>query len=66
MHKVNTPAQPQGHKVKIEVTKVIAVFRHFYVLSRTPPTVLIGERYKRTGMFLGTIRKKLMRRNFEF
>ena len=65
MDKVNTPARPQGHKVKIEVTKVIAVFRHFYVLSRTP-TVLIGERYKCTGMFLGTIRKKLMWRNFEF
>ena len=44
----------------------LVIFGHFFVLSRTPPTVLIGERYKRTGMFLGTIRKTYRKRNFEF
>ena len=51
---------------KTRSPRSLPVFRHFYVLSRTPPTVLIGERYKRIGMFLGIIRKKLMWRNFEF
>ena len=30
MDKVNTPARPQGHKVKNEVTKVIAFFSPFF------------------------------------
>ena len=44
----------------------LVIFRHFFVLLRTPPTVLIGECWKRIDMFLVTIRKNVMRRNFEF
>ena len=66
MDKVNIPLWPQGHKVNVKVTKVIAVFRRFYAFWRTPPTVLIEECYKGTGMFFGTIRKTYRKRNFEF
>ena len=36
------------------------------ILLRTPPTVLIGECWNFIGMFFVTIRKNVMRRNFEF
>ena len=38
-----------------KVTKVIIKFLDFFVLLLSPPTVLIGEPYKCTEMFLRTI-----------
>ena len=44
----------------------LGIFGHFFVLLRTPPTNLIGECWNCTGMYLVTMRKNVMRRNFEF
>ena len=44
----------------------LVIFGHFFALFLSPPTVFIGECWKCTEMFFGTIRRDLMRRNFEF
>ena len=56
-----TLTQGQGHRGQKH-----AIFGHFFELLRTPPTVFIGGCWKRIEMFLVTIRKNGMRRNFEF
>ena len=44
----------------------LVIWGHFFVLLRTPSTVLIGGCWKCIGMFFVTIRTNVMRRNFEF
>ena len=64
MDKVNTPVRPQGHKVKNEITKVIAVFSPFLRTFANSYSFevrnLIPSKYNQL-----TMTKKFMDQNFD-
>ena len=57
---LRSQGQSQGHQGHY---RFLADFTRF---SLSPPTVLIVGQWKCINMFFGTIRRDLMRRNFEF
>ena len=66
--KVTSGHMSQGRSPKVKVTRgdKLVNFGHFFTFLRTCRTVFIREGYKRIGMCRMTIRKNLIRRNFEF
>ena len=66
--KVTSGHMSQGRSPKVKVTggDKLVKFHNFFTFSRTPPTFLIRQGWKRIGMCRMTIRKNWMQRNFEF
>ena len=68
LDKVASSTRSRNFRVKVKVTGVRkqAILGHFCAFVRTPPTVMHGFGYYRTGMCRRVIQKNVRSRNFEF